>query len=122
MNLSQSSSDYLWTRLEIAVRTYGQRLPVDAFWEPAGRWVERLQQARARQRPSELSDESGGSEEPDASFLENVEHEEVETLEHGSDGPEHLDEALRNQMSGRSFAELDDVEPGYCMSDRHERA
>ncbi len=109
MDLSQPSSDYLWTRLEIAVRTYGQRLPVDAFWEPPEQWVERLRQARARQRPDEVSDESVGNEEPDAAFLENVEHEEVETLEHGADGPEHLDEALRNQMSGRSFAELDDV-------------
>ncbi len=109
MDASQSSSYDLWTRLEIAVSTYEHRLPVDAFWEPPEQWVKRLQQARAPHEPSELTDESGGSEEPDASFLENVEHDEADMLAFGAEKPDTLDADLRNQMSGSDFAELDEV-------------
>ncbi len=110
MDVSSSSSHDLWNRLEVAVRTYGQRLPVDAFWEPPEHWVEELQEARSRQRRSGLSDESGGSEEPDISFLENVEHDQAEGLDTGVDGSDDLDAQLRNQLSGGSFTAPHDRE------------
>lgn len=108
---SQEQEERVWAALEIAVRTHGEPLPLDAFLQDPEEAVAHLMKVRAERNAPEPSQaqevhEALVQEELFEEIIEETEIiEPLESLEEETD----VEDELRRQLSGDSFAELDDV-------------
>jgi hypothetical protein len=100
--------DDLWDALELAVRTYQQELPVDSFLPPPDQraWKQPVEKKEAA-LPDQ--DQEPAAAPGDDYWEPMVEELEIEMSCPTSEDNDSLDDELRNQLSGKSLAELDDV-------------
>lgn len=105
----------IWTALEIAVRTHAERLPVDAFLDrPEDRVASLMRQRAPKPEPAPVRNEPVLLEEDRIQeILDETEIIEpprpVSEMPLAANEAKALEEELRNQLSGKSLTELDDI-------------
>jgi len=102
-----SRMEALWKKLKVAVNTYGERLPVDAFLpDPESRIAERLRQRAARnRRPGSVE----GIPIPEPSSGTGMEDAEEKPSSPPEQEGTSLEEDLRRCLTGNAFADPEDL-------------
>jgi hypothetical protein len=105
----KTEQEQLWTDLEVAVRTYPETLPVDAFLPHPGDRVDQLMHERAENQKPVPPEEDAASLIHKEAIEERIEKTEVSKSSSPVNETAALDDELRSQLSGSAFGDLDDV-------------